>query len=105
VVRSKEQNDSISMDRYEYMRAAGEVAQPADDTVLLKNLGAPMLPNLTKGQPPAGGLMATMPPPAPLTARPGGATAPAQPQTRPQAPAQQAVPEFRPVQPAQPVQP
>jgi general secretion pathway protein D len=105
VVRSKEQNDSISMDRYEYMRAAGEVAQPADDTVLLKNLGAPVLPNLTKGQPPAGGLMATMPPPAPLTARPGGAASPAQPQTRPQAPAQQPVPEFRPVQPAQPAQP
>jgi general secretion pathway protein D len=105
VVRSKEQNDSISMDRYEYMHAAGEIAQPADDTVLLKNLGAPMLPKLTNGQPPVGGLMATMPPPAPLTARPGGATAPAQPQARPQAPAQQAVPEFRPVQPAQPAQP
>jgi len=105
VVRSKEQNDSISMDRYEYMHAAGEMAQPADDTVLLKNLGAPMLPKLTNGQPPAGGLMATMPPPAPLTARPGAATGPAQPQARPQAPAQQAVPEFRPVQPAQPAQP
>jgi general secretion pathway protein D len=105
VVRSKEQNDSISMDRYEYMHAAGEMAQPADDTVLLKNLGAPMLPKLTNAQPPACGLMATMPPPAPLTARPGAATGPAQPQTRPQAPAQQAVPEFRPVQPAQPVQP
>ena len=97
VVRSKEQNDSLSMDRYEFMRAAGEMAQPADDTVLLKNLGAPVLPNLTNGQPPTGGAMATVPPPAPAAARPGAATGPGT--VQPKAPAQ---PEFRPVQPAQP---
>jgi general secretion pathway protein D len=100
VVRSKEQNDSLSMDRYEFMRAAGQMAQPVDDTVLLKNLGAPVLPGLTNGQPPAGGAMATMPPPAPAAARPGAATGPGT--TQPKAPAQ---PEFRPVQPAQPAQP
>ncbi|MFS2020079.1 type II secretion system secretin GspD, partial [Massilia sp. CT11-108] len=71
VVRSKEQNDSLSMDRYEFMRAAGATAQPVDDTVLLKNLGAPVLPSLVNGQPPAGSPMATMPPPAPAAARPG----------------------------------
>jgi general secretion pathway protein D len=99
VVRSKEQNDSISMDRYEYMRAVGEAGKPVDDTVLLKNLGAPVLPTLTNGQPPAGGQMATMPPPAPAAARPGAATGPGTAQ--PKAPAQPAVPEFRPVQPTQ----
>ena len=97
VVRSKEQNDSLSMDRYEFMRAAGQMAQPADDTVLLKNLGAPVLPNLNNGQPPTGGAMATVPPPAPAAARPGAATGPGT--VQPKAPAQ---PEFRPVQPAQP---
>jgi general secretion pathway protein D len=97
VVRSKEQNDNLSMDRYEFMRAAGATAQPVDDTVLLKNLGAPVLPSLVNGQPPAGGQMATMPPPAPVAARPGAATGPGT--IQPKAPAQ---PEFRPVQPAQP---
>jgi len=97
VVRSKEQNDSLSMDRYEFMRAAGATAQPVDDTVLLKNLGAPVLPSLVNGQPPVGSQMATMPPPAPAAARPGAATGPGT--TQPKVPAQ---PEFRPVQPAQP---
>jgi general secretion pathway protein D len=101
VVRSKDQNETLSMDRYEYMRAAGEMAQPVDNTVLLKNLGAPMLPGLVNGQPPVGSGMATTPPPAPAPARPGAATGPGttQPQNRSQAPAQPPVPEFRPVQP------
>jgi general secretion pathway protein D len=102
VVRSKEQNDNLSMDRYEFMRAAGQTAQPVDDTVLLKNLGAPVLPSLVNGQPPVGGQMATMPPPAPAPARPGAATGPGT--TQPKVPGTQAVPEFRPVQP-QPAQP
>jgi general secretion pathway protein D len=106
VVRSKEQNNSISMDRYELMRATGANSQPDDDSILLRNLGAPMLPPLTNGQPPAGGAMATMPPPAPVAPRPGAATGPgtnqpAQPGQR----GQRAQPEFRPVQPAQPAQP
>jgi general secretion pathway protein D len=97
VVRSKEQNTSISMDRYEYMRAAGAEAQPQGGNVLYPNLGAPQLPPLTNGQPPAGGTMATMPPPAPVAPRPGqatgsGASVPAQPPAQP-------APEFRPVQP------
>jgi general secretion pathway protein D len=106
VVRSKEQNNSISMDRYELMRAVGAQSQPADDSVLLRNLGAPVLPPLTNGQPPAGGAMATMPPPAPVAPRPGAATGAGtnQPVQRAQ-PGQQAQPEFRPVQPPQPAQP
>jgi general secretion pathway protein D len=75
VVRSKEQNNSISMDRYDYMRAAGADIQPTDENVILRNLGAPVLPPLTNGQPPVGnGTMATMPPPAPVAQRPGQAT-------------------------------
>jgi general secretion pathway protein D len=109
VVRSKEQNNSISMDRYELMRATGANSQPADDSILLRNLGAPMLPPLTNGQPPAGGAMATMPPPAPVAPRPGAATGPGT--NQPVQPGQRAQPrvepEFRPVQPqpAQPAQP
>jgi general secretion pathway protein D len=74
LVRSKEQNESISMDRYQYMHAVGESAQPIDNTILMRNLGSPMLPPLTNGQPPAGDNMATMPPPAPVAPRPGAAT-------------------------------
>ena len=105
VVRSKEQNNSISLDRYEYMRALGAVNRPADDTILMKNIGAPELPPLTNGQPPAGGTLATVPPPAPPTARPGAATGAGTPTGR--SPAQVApspaqvspVPEYRPVTP------
>jgi general secretion pathway protein D len=116
VVRSKEQNNSISLDRYEYMRALGATTRPADDTLLLRNIGAPELPPLTNGQPPAGGTMATMPPPAPPTARPGAATgpgntgrsqsqpAPGRVQAVPPSPAQVSpmssqVPEYRPATP------
>lgn len=60
VVRSKEASNSIAMDRYEYMRAAGAAAQP-ESSALLRDLGAPQLPPLVDGQPPAGGGMATVP--------------------------------------------
>jgi general secretion pathway protein D len=108
VVRSKEQNESISMDRYQYMRAAGSSAQPADNTVLVRDLGAPLLPPLTQGQPPIGGDMATMPPPAPVAPRPGAATGTGTTQPLPNGLRQQprTEPEFRPVQPqpASPIQ-
>jgi general secretion pathway protein D len=105
VVRSKEQNNSISLDRYEYMRALGATTRPADDTILMRHLGSPELPPLTNGQPPLGGTMATMPPPAPPTARPGAATGPGNTgrgpaQAAPRSPTQAApLPEFRPVTP------
>ncbi|MDY0974488.1 type II secretion system secretin GspD [Massilia sp. CFBP9012] len=60
VVRSKEASNSIAMDRYDYMRAAGAAAQ-LESTPLLRDLGAPQLPPLVSGQPPAGGGMATVP--------------------------------------------
>jgi general secretion pathway protein D len=97
VVRSKEQNDSISMDRYQYMHAVGASAQPVDNTILIRNLGSPILPPLTNGQPPAGDNMATMPPPAPSAPRPGAATGAGTAQPVP--PGQRTQPEFRPVQP------
>jgi general secretion pathway protein D len=100
VVRSKEQNNSISMDRYELMRAAGAASQPVDNTVLARDLGAPMLPPLNNnGQPPPNGAMATVPPPAPVAPRPGAATGPGT--VQPARPGQRAQPEFRPVQPPQ----
>ena len=121
VVRSKEQNNSISLDRYEYMRALGAINRPADDTILMNNIGAPELPPLTNGQPPPGGTFATMPPPAPSTTRPGAAigpatgpggangrspaqVAPSPAQVAPRSPAQVSpmspqVPEYRPVTP------
>jgi general secretion pathway protein D len=110
VVRSKEQNNSISLDRYEYMRALGVTTRPVDDTILMGNVGAPELPPLTNGQPPPGGTLATMPPPAPPTTRPGAATGPASGpgaavgrnpgQLAPSSPAQVSpVPEYRPVTP------
>jgi general secretion pathway protein D len=101
VVRSKEQNESISMDRYQYMRAAGSNAQPVDNTILVRDLGAPLLPPLTNGQPPANGDMATMPPPAPVAPRPGAATGTGTTQPLPNGLRAQprTEPEFRPVQP------
>ena len=100
VVRSKEQNNSISLDRYEYMRALGEVNRAKDDTILLRDLGAPELPALSNGQPAPGGTLATMPPPAPAPARPGAATGPGTTQPSPSAqPSAAPVPEYRPVQP------
>jgi general secretion pathway protein D len=113
VVRSKEQNESISMDRYQYMRAAGSGAQPVDNSILIRDIGAPVLPPLTKGQPPAGDAMATLPPPAPVAPRPGQATGQGQgtaPPVQPGQPGQRSQPrpepEFRPVQPqtASPIQ-
>jgi general secretion pathway protein D len=65
-----------------------------------------MLPPLSNGQPPAGGAMAGMPPPAPVAPRPGQATGPGTAQPGQPGAAQPAQPvpgvgEFRPVQPTQ----
>jgi general secretion pathway protein D len=75
VVRSKEATSAVSMDRYEFIRAAGNAQAPQDTSILLRNLGAPVLPPLNNnGQPPVGGTLATVPPqpapaPAPAPAR------------------------------------
>ncbi|MES2264758.1 MAG: type II secretion system secretin GspD [Pseudomonadota bacterium] len=76
VIRSKEQSTSLASDRYDYMRAA-EGAIQQDNTVLVKDLGQPMLPPLIDGQPVGMPQMARPVPPAPLPLRaPGAATGP-----------------------------
>jgi general secretion pathway protein D len=73
MVRSQEASESITMDRYDYIRAAGAVAVPPNGEPLLRNLGSPVLPQLINGQPPGSGQMAPVPPkPAPAPAAPPG---------------------------------
>jgi general secretion pathway protein D len=50
VMRSRDQSNELATDRYDYMRATQQAVKP-DDTVLLKDLGQPMLPQLNNGQP------------------------------------------------------
>ncbi len=77
IVRSKEDSNSISSDRYEYMRSAGQKAAVPQDSVVMPDYGTPVLPQLVNGQPPRGGAMAPVPPkPVPRpAARPGAAVA------------------------------
>jgi general secretion pathway protein D len=100
IVRSKDDSNAIATDRYDFMRSAGLKAQPKDETVL-PNYGTPVLPELTNGQPPAGGTNAAMPPkPAPGTPTQPAAAPAGQPSAKPNAnvtdPSQQ---KYRPVQP------
>jgi general secretion pathway protein D len=108
VVRSKEASNSLAMDRYDYMRAVGAAGQTTQDSVLMRDLGAPLLPPLINGQPPTGGAMATAPVQAAPTAGAAPGAAAGQPtpeqlrQNRQGQPAQQAQPasQFRPVTPS-----
>jgi general secretion pathway protein D len=66
------------------MRSVGDAAQQADDSILLKNLGSPVLPPLKNGQPPVGGTMAPIPAPVPASTAPAARPGPGQqPQTAP----------------------
>jgi len=62
IVRSKEDSNAISADRYDYMRAAGQTAALPKDSVVMPDYGAPVLPALTNGQPLPGGSMVKVPP-------------------------------------------
>jgi general secretion pathway protein D len=99
VVRSKEANSAIALDRYDYMRGVGIEGRPKDPSILLRDLGAPVLPQLINGQPPAGGAMAPIPaqpvPAQPVPAQPAPAPATAPPGAAAPAP----VPLYRPVPP------
>ncbi len=78
VVRSKEQSTSLAADRYDYMRTA-EGSVPQADTVLLKDLGRPLLPKLENGHPVGGDMVVQPVPPAPMprsNAAPGAANLP-----------------------------
>lgn len=57
VVRNREQGMSLTADRYDYMRATQQAAAP-EDSIAVKNLGAPTLPELQDGKPIGGGQMA-----------------------------------------------
>jgi general secretion pathway protein D len=97
IVRSKEDSNSIATDRYDYMRSAGTKAAVEQDAIVMPDYGTPVLPQLNRGQPPAGGAMAKVPPRplmVPVPTRPApGAAAPVAPATS------DSQPLFRPVQP------
>jgi general secretion pathway protein D len=73
VIRSKEQSTSLATDRYDYMRSQQEAIKPPE-SVLVQDLGQPVLPKLQNGAPVSGGPVAAPVPPAPLTRIPGAAT-------------------------------
>jgi general secretion pathway protein D len=101
VVRSKEDSNVIAADRYDFMRSSGISAQPKEDSILIRDLGAPVLPPLTDGQPPPGGAMSTIPPkrPAPVPQRPGVAVPqPQSQQQRQTLPPADPASQYRPVQ-------
>ena len=84
IVRSKEDSNSISSDRYEYMRSAGQKAAVPQDSVVMPDYGTPVLPRLINGQPPRGDAMAPLPPkPLPRPATRPGAAVPAAPASAP----------------------
>jgi general secretion pathway protein D len=88
IIRSKDDSNNISANRYDYMRSAGEKAATPKDSVLLPDYGTPVLPQLKNGQPPAGGDMAPLPPRR--TAAPAAAPAADEPaKYRPVTPANQ----------------
>ncbi|RZA36327.1 MAG: type II secretion system protein GspD [Lysobacteraceae bacterium] len=97
VVRSKEASNSLAMDRYDYMRAVGAAGQVRDDSMLIRDLGAPLLPPLVNGQPPTGGTMAT----APVQTAPAAGSAPGAASGQP---TQEQIRDNRQRQPAQPAQ-
>ncbi|MYM90249.1 type II secretion system secretin GspD [Rugamonas sp. FT82W] len=75
VIRSKEQSTSLATDRYDYMRGQQEAIQPPE-SILVKDLGQPMLPTLKDGAP-LGGTMVRPLPAAPTPVREPGAGEPA----------------------------
>ncbi|MBV6322746.1 type II secretion system secretin GspD [Duganella violaceipulchra] len=74
VIRNKEQSTSLATDRYDYMRGQQEAIQPPE-SILVKDLGQPMLPTLKDGAP-LGGTMVRPLPSAPTPVREPGAGEP-----------------------------
>ena len=84
IVRSKADSSAIAADRYDFMRSAGQAGQVPQDNVVMPDYGAPILPPLTRGQPPAGGSTVKLPPrpvqqAAPVRPAPGNQPVPVQP--------------------------
>jgi general secretion pathway protein D len=72
VIRNKEQSSSLATDRYDYMRSQQGAIKPPD-SILVEDLGQPMLPPLQDGAPTGGGLTAKPVPPAPFPTKVPGA--------------------------------
>jgi general secretion pathway protein D len=65
VIRSKEQSTSLATDRYDYMLGQQQAIKPPE-SILVQDLGQPMLPPLQNGTPVGGGPVAQPVPPAPM---------------------------------------
>jgi general secretion pathway protein D len=84
VIRSKEQSTSLATDRYDYMLGQQQAIKPPE-SILVQDLGQPMLPPLQNGTPVGGGTVAQPVPPAPPSpAGRGPGAANIQPQPQPQ---------------------
>jgi general secretion pathway protein D len=80
VIRSKEQSTSLATDRYDYMLGQQQAIKPPE-SILVQDLGQPMLPQLQNGAPVGGGTVAKPVPPAPMSNKiPGAANIQPQPQ-------------------------
>ncbi|MYM69213.1 type II secretion system secretin GspD [Pseudoduganella sp. FT55W] len=79
VIRNKEQSTSLATDRYDYMRSQQEAIKPPD-SILVQDLGQPVLPKLQNGAPVSGGAVAAPVPPAPVPVRAPGAAENVKPQ-------------------------
>ncbi|RSZ55741.1 type II secretion system secretin GspD [Massilia atriviolacea] len=86
IVRSKEDSNAIATDRYDFMRSAGQAVGGPKDNIVMPDYGTPVLPQLSSGQPPAGGAMAPVPArpvPAPATPAPAPGSSTERPLTAP----------------------
>jgi general secretion pathway protein D len=101
VIRNQEQSTSLATDRYDYMRTSQEAIKPPQ-SVLVEDLGQPVLPQLQNGVLTGGGTVAKPIPQAPIPRVPGRAEN-LQPQPRQQQQPQQPQPQQP--QPQQPQQP
>lgn len=106
VIRSNEQSVNVSGDRYNYIRNAEIVGQP-ESTLVLPNMGAPILPPLENGKIGEGPLLNLIPakqggqagqpaPTSPTSPPQSPQTPPAPQQTLPQQTPQQPVPQSAP---------
>lgn len=66
VVRNREQQTSLTADRYDFIRASQEASKP-EPSMVVQDLGRPTLPQLVNGEPNGGGQMVRPIPPAPHT--------------------------------------
>ncbi|SFF68963.1 type II secretion system protein D (GspD) [Duganella sp. CF458] len=66
VVRNREQQMSLTADRYDFIRASQEASKP-ESSMVVQDLGRPTLPELVNGEPNGGGQMVRPIPPAPRT--------------------------------------